>query len=149
MFPVSDKEIERQGYLYNSSLHPAFIPGRYIHLNCPRTPFLKGTVLEIPASVTPWFRLPVFWLACHNYPWFIYHNLCKWTYRHDGQFVIYFHPWEFIPLGEHKEWKIPFIIKRNSGNAMISRLHRLIQCFKKDNADFITYTEFTKQFHNV
>ena len=28
MFPVSDEEIERMGYLYNSSLNPAFIPGR-------------------------------------------------------------------------------------------------------------------------
>ena len=37
MFPVSDSEIARVGYTYNSSLNPAFIPGRYMHLTAPRT----------------------------------------------------------------------------------------------------------------
>ena len=40
MFPVSDEEIEKAGYLYNSSLNPAFIPGRYMHLTDPRTWFM-------------------------------------------------------------------------------------------------------------
>ena len=37
MFPVSDEDIEKAGYRYNSSLNPAFIPGRYMHLTAPRT----------------------------------------------------------------------------------------------------------------
>ena len=41
MFPVVESEIKRAGYLYNSSLNPAFIPGRYMHLTDPRTPFMK------------------------------------------------------------------------------------------------------------
>ena len=147
MFPVSDDELEKCGYHYNSSIHPAFIPGRYMHLNVSRTPFYKGKVLQIPASVTPWFRLPVFWLACHNYPFWFYKMLCKRVYRHDGQFVIYFHPWEFIQMKEHPEWKIPFIIKRNSGRDMQKRLKLLIQMFKKEKASFGTYTQFTKEFH--
>ena len=32
MFPVVESEIKRVGYRYNSSLNPAFIPGRYMHL---------------------------------------------------------------------------------------------------------------------
>ena len=145
MFPVSDEEIERQGYLYNSSLHPAFIPGRYMHLDMPRTPYYKGNVLEIPMSVSPWVRIPVFWLACHNYPFLLYKSLCRWTHRHDGQFVIYFHPWEFYPLNEHPEWKIPYIIRHHAGKGMRNRLQKLIQCFKQDKAEFITYTEFTER----
>ena len=58
MFPVSDSEIARVGYTYNSSLNPAFIPGRYMHLTAPRTWFMKGDVMQIPASVTPWVRFP-------------------------------------------------------------------------------------------
>ncbi len=42
MFPVSDTELERMGYVYNSSLNPAFIPGRYMHLSEPRTCFMTG-----------------------------------------------------------------------------------------------------------
>ena len=146
MFPVSDEEIERQGYLYNSSLHPAFIPGRYMHLNEPRTPFMKGHILEIPMSVSPYVRIPLFWLACHNYPFFLYKSLCRWTHNHDGQFVIYFHPWEFYELSEHPEWKIPYIIRHNSGENMRKRLLHLIQAFKKDQAQFITFTEYAQRF---
>ena len=54
MFAVSDEEIEKAGYRYNSSLNPAFIPGRYMHLTAPRTWFMKSGVMQIPASVTPW-----------------------------------------------------------------------------------------------
>ena len=68
MFPVSDSEIEKAGYRYNSSLNPAFIPGRYMHLTEPRTWFMKGGVMQIPASVTPLVRFPLFWLALHNLP---------------------------------------------------------------------------------
>ncbi len=146
MFPVSDDDIEQAGYRYNSSLHPAFIPGRYMHLGEPRTPFYKGRVLEIPASVTPWLRLPVFWLACHHYPQWLYHKLCLWTLRHDGQFVIYFHPWEFVDLCAHPEWNIPYVIRRHTGQEMVRRLDALIQTFKKARAPFGTYNEFTTAY---
>lgn len=144
MFAVEDKELEQAGYLYNSSLHPAFIPGRYMHLNVPRTPFMQGKVLQIPASVSPWFRLPVFWLACHNYPQWLYQRLCTWTLRHDGLFVTYFHPWEFYALNDHPEWRIPYIIRRNSGEVMAQRLEALIATFKRQQAQFVTFTQFVQ-----
>lgn len=146
MFPVSDEEIEHQGYTYNSSLNPAFIPGRYMHLTESRIPFMKGNVLQIPASVTPWFRFPLFWLAMHNLPVWLYNKWCRWTHEHDGQFVTYFHPWEFYPLAEHPELRMPFIIKNHAGDGMVRRLHELIRMFKAEGAEFITYTEFTKRW---
>lgn len=145
MFPVSKEELQRQGYLYNSSLHPTCIPGRYNHLDMPRVPFKEGNLLEIPMSVSPWVRLPLFWLACHNYPFGLYKRLCRWTHNHDGQFVIYFHPWEFYELNEHPEWKIPYIIRHHSGEGMRSRLRGLIETFKEDKAEFVTFTEFIKR----
>ena len=149
MFAPDDEELERIGYLYDSSLHPTFIPGRYMHLDMPRTPFYKGKVLQIPSSVTPCLRLPVFWLAYHNYPKWLYKKLMLWTLRHDGQFVIYFHPWEYYPLKEHPEWKIPYIIKRNSGAGAVKRLDSLIKTFKQQGARFVTYTEFTQHFNET
>ena len=146
MFPVSEESIELAGYQYNSSLHPTFIPGRYMHLNEPRTPFYRGKVLEIPISVTPWFRLPIFWLACHHYPMWLYQKLCLWTLRHDGQFVTYFHPWEFVDLSEHPEWKIPYIIRHHSGKTMVGRLKEIIQTFKKNHAEFVTFKEFVSDY---
>ena len=143
MFPVVESEIKRVGYLYNSSLNPAFIPGRYMHLTEPRTYFMKDGVLQIPASVTPWFRFPLFWLSLHNLPWTWYKVLANWTLRHDGYFVTYFHPWEFYDLKEHPEFKMPFIIPNHSGREMADRLDRLIAQFRRHHYEFITYTEFT------
>jgi len=142
MFPVSDAEIERMGYRYNSSLNPAFIPGRYMHLSAPRTWFMRGRVMQIPASVTPWVRFPLFWLALHNLPEGLYHALVRRTLRHDGYFVTYFHPWEFYELREHPEFRMPFIIRNNSGAAMAGRLDRLIRMLKAGGHRFITFNEF-------
>ena len=143
MFPVVESEIKRVGYLYNSSLNPAFIPGRYMHLTEPRTYFMKDGVLQIPASVTPWFRFPLFWLSLHNLPWTWYKVLANWTLRHDGYCVTYFHPWEFYDLKEHPEFKMPFIIRNHSGREMADRLDRLIAQFRRHHYEFITYTDFT------
>ena len=68
MMPVEEEEIHKAGYLYNSSLNPTCIPGRYNHLGQPRTYFMKDGVLQLPASVTPIVRFPLFWLAYHNLP---------------------------------------------------------------------------------
>ena len=142
MFPVLDSEIKRVGYRYNSSLNPAFIPGRYMNLDTPRTWFMKDGVMQIPASVTPLVRFPLFWLSLHNLPEFMYHWLVRRVLKHDGYFVTYFHPWEFYELKEHPEFRMPFIIKNHSGRAMAERLDRLVKMLKNHNHEFITYDEF-------
>lgn len=142
MFPVDEKEIQRMGYRYNSSLNPAFIPGRYMHLTTPRTYFMKDGVLQIPASVSPWFRIPLFWLALHNFPEWFYHMLVRRVLKHDGYFNTYFHPWEFYELKEHPEFKMPFIIRNHSGQEMCDRLERLIQTLQQRGEQFCTYNEF-------
>lgn len=142
MMPVPEKAIREAGYTYNSSLNPTFIPGRYMNISTPRTYFTKEGVLQFPASVTPWLRFPLFWLAYHHLPIKLYHWLCAKTYKHDGYLVIYFHPWEFYPLSGHPEFKIPFIIRRHSGPAMEERLDSLIRHFKNKGIDFDCFTNF-------
>jgi len=142
MFAVSDEAIERAGYSYNSSLNPAFIPGKYMHLNAPRTWFWRGRVMQIPASVTPWVRFPLFWLALHNLPFWLYLWMARRVIRKDGYLVTYFHPWEFYPLREHPEYKTLWIVRRNSGDALERRLDRLIKRLSADGQEFITFSEF-------
>lgn len=142
MMPVPEKEICLAGYEYNSSLNPTFIPGRYMHLSTPRTYFMKENVLQIPASVTPYVRFPLFWLSYHNLPVCLYRWLCHWTVKHDGYMVTYFHPWEFYELKEHPELKMPFIIRNHSGLEMVERLDSFIRYFKEKNVPFVTFSEF-------
>ena len=148
MFPVKDSEIKRVGYSYNSSLNPAFIPGRYMNLKTPRTWFVKDGVMQIPASVTPLLRFPLFWLSLHNLPQSIYNWMVRRVLKKDGYFVTYFHPWEFYELKDHPEFKMPFIIKNNSGKKMANRLDNLIKMLKANNHDFITYDEFVDIVNN-
>ena len=144
MFPVSDERIKSCGYAYNSSLNPAFIPGRYMHLTCPRTCFLKDGVLQIPASVTPLLRIPLFWLALHNFPLWLYKALVDRTLRHDGYFNTYFHPWEFYDLKDHPEFKMPFIIRNHSGRNHCERLLKVIRHLQDKGESFRTYSEFAR-----
>lgn len=142
MFPVVESEIKRVGYRYNSSLNPAFIPGRYMNLKTPRTWFMKDGVMQIPASVTPLIRFPLFWLSLHNLPESVYHWMVRRVLKSDGYFVTYFHPWEFYELKEHPEFRMQYIIRKNSGKDMVNRLDCLIKMLKGNNHKFITYNEF-------
>lgn len=65
--------------------------------------------------------------------------------NHDGHFVTYFHPWEFVELKQHPEWKMPFIIKNHSGNQMAERLRRLILKLKADGCEFSDYRTFAEK----
>jgi len=144
MFPVDITEQAKQGYRYNASLNPAFIPGRYMHLNTPRTYFMQDGLLQIPASVSPWLRIPMFWLALHNFPLWLYKALAHRILRHDGYFNTYFHPWEFADLGAYPELKIPFIIRHHAGESLYERLKSFIQDLQQQGCEFITYGEFTR-----
>ncbi len=145
MFAVSNDKIREVGLIYNSSLNPAFIPGRYMHLDMPRTCFIKDGVLQMPASVTPLTRFPLFWLANHVLPPRVYHWMIQRTLSHDGYFLTYMHPWEFCDLKAHPEWKVQGIIKMNCGDELLSRLDRLIKTLKRTGAEFTTYTPFARQ----
>lgn len=148
MFAVDSQALCREGYAYNSSLNPAFIPGRYMHIREPRRPFRKDGIWQIPASVTPGFRFPLFWLAMHTLPMWLYKAWCRWTWCHDGLFVTYFHPWEFYALTEHPEFHLPWIIRHNSGDTLARRLKELIQMFKQAGAEFGRFSDAVEKWNN-
>ncbi|MBP5347205.1 MAG: polysaccharide deacetylase family protein [Bacteroidaceae bacterium] len=146
MFPLSIQELKKNGYVYNASLNPCFIPGRYMHLSTPRTCFVEDGIIQIPASVSPLFRIPMFWLALHNFPLWYYKNLARRILHHDGYFNTYFHPWEFFPLGNHPEMKMPYIIRHNAGDGMYNRLRDVIIDLKRHGARFVTYSELASAY---
>ena len=138
MFKISYGDLKNNGYKYDSSVNPAFIPGRYNHFDVPRRPFLKNGVLEIPTSVATFMRVPLFWLTLHLFPKGMYLKFAKMSIKKTGYLATYFHPWEFAD--ELKSYKVvPFYIKKNSGDKLIDRLDFLILNLKKQGYDFETY----------
>ncbi|MFC4209540.1 polysaccharide deacetylase family protein [Pedobacter lithocola] len=144
MMPVDEKEIERAGYVYNTSINPTYLPGRYNNFNISRTFFTKENVFQIPASVSPLIRFPLFWLSFHNLPLSIYKMLVSWTYRKDKYLNIYFHPWEFTNLDNFERFGFPAYIRKNTGEKMINRMENLIFWMQFKNYQFATFKEFIK-----
>jgi peptidoglycan/xylan/chitin deacetylase (PgdA/CDA1 family) len=137
---VDPNDVRNAGYEYNSSLHPTFIPGRYNHLNEPRLPFRESGVLQIPASVTPRLRLPLFWLSLKNFPFGLYKTLARQTLRADGFVNIYVHPWEFTDLSGYD--KIPAYVQRYSNGELLDRVESLLRYLRNDG-EFMTMGEFS------
>ncbi|QNR84950.1 polysaccharide deacetylase family protein [Pedobacter riviphilus] len=144
MMPVDEKEIERAGYTYNTSINPTYLPGRYNNFNISRTHFIKNNVLQIPASVSPLIRFPLFWLSFHNLPLSIYRILASWTYKKDKYLNIYFHPWEFTDLNDFERFGFPGYVRKNTGRKMIDRMEILISWMKGKNYPFGTFQEFIR-----
>lgn len=142
MGKIDYKELRRCGYKYDSSVNPAFIPGRYNNSKISREPFTVNGILEIPASVATFLRIPTFWLALHLFPFWFYKFLAKRALKETGLFVVYFHPWEFTDLYKFKI--IPWYVKWNSGEKLEKRLEKLIE--KLSDCDFVTYDELDSVF---
>lgn len=148
MMPVDEREIEKAGYMYNTSINPTYLPGRYNNFGISRTFFIKQNVLQIPASVSPLVRFPLFWLSFHNLPLRLYRFLAGRTYKKDHYLNIYFHPWEFTDLDDVERFGFPAYIRKNTGQKMINRMDSLISWMKAKKYPFATFQEFISNLQN-
>lgn len=151
MMKIDYDELAKNGYQYDSSVNPAFIPGRYNHLDIPRNPYPIKTktkdILEIPVSVAMAIRVPLFWLALHLFPLELYYWLAKNSLKKTGYFATYFHPWEFADLTNYAV--VPGYIRCNSGDKLEKRLEQLIIRLKADGCSFITYSDYCERLTGV
>ena len=143
MFKINYSELKCQAFLYDSSVNPAFIPGRYNNSKVPRRAFIKSGIIEIPASAATFMRIPMFWLALHLFPKRFYLSLVRSVLKRQDYFATYFHPWEFTDFGG---FRMPWYIVKNSGDKLTQRLDWLIQKLKTDGDVFITYGEYAKEW---
>lgn len=139
---VDPADVAAAGYTYDSSLNPTWLPGRYNHLDKPRTLHKNGHVWEMPASVTPILRIPIFWLALKNFPFGFYKMLCNRILNHDGYILFYVHPWEFVDLSKYQ---VPAMTKRIDGVQLQDRLDRLFTHLNK-RASFTTHKAYLQKF---
>lgn len=147
MMKVAEKEVEGAGYSYNSSVNPTFLPGRYNNLKVSRIYFKEGDVLQIPASVSPNYRIPLFWLTFHNFPLNFYKKLAKDVLQKDKYLNIYFHPWEFADI-KNKKFKLPAFTTKNTGPEMVERFDQFLFWLKDSGYEFSTIQEFQKSLES-
>lgn len=134
-------ELSRFGFSYDSSIHPTFIPGRYINITANRKIHKIGNIMEIPISTLPLFRLPIFWLAFKNLP-FIYSKIfTKINALFSNYTMLYFHPWEFADLSKIK---VPRYIKKKHGKELLNLLEKYILFCKNQGYNFNTVRGFLK-----
>lgn len=144
MMPVPEEKVYQAGYIYNSSINPTFLPGRYNKLSEPRTYFYRNKVLQLPASVTPLLRFPLFWISFHNLPLRLYCRLADRVLKKDGYLNVYFHPWEFMDIGPKKKYNFPFYVTKNTDIKMVDRMNKFIKWAKSKNYEFARTIDFVK-----
>ncbi|WP_440133384.1 polysaccharide deacetylase family protein [Chitinophaga sancti] len=143
MMHVDMKDVKQAGYKYDSSINPTWIPGRYNNIDKPRTIFTADNMIRIPTSVSPNFRIPLFWLTFKNFPYYYFKQLVLQTLAHDGYVCLYMHPWEFTDINR---FDIPNYTKRGSGKWLCERLLRLIKDLS-GSAEFVTMHGYLKDRH--
>jgi peptidoglycan/xylan/chitin deacetylase (PgdA/CDA1 family) len=145
MMPVDEQEIFKAGYKYNSSINPTYLPGRYNNFNKPRTWFYQDGVLQLPSSVSPLVRFPLFWLSFHNLPMGLLKWLSKKTYHKDGYLNLYFHPWEFTDLKKPEKFGFPNYVTKNTGMDFEKRIDDFIAWAQKEGYRFCTTGSFIER----
>lgn len=134
-------DLTNAGYEYDSSINPIWLPGRYNQLNKPTTSFTENKLCRIPASVSTFLRVPLFWLSFKNFPYSLYLRLVLHAITNAGYVCLYFHPWEFTNLSNYK---LPWYIKKPDHEQLLKRLDRLIRDLKTEG-HFITMNSFYKR----
>ncbi|MEG1934779.1 MAG: polysaccharide deacetylase family protein [Rikenellaceae bacterium] len=148
MMKTDFEELIKAGYKYDSSLNPTLIPGRYNNLTKPKTVHHIGKIIEIPASVLPIFRFPLFWISFHVLPITLYNFLTGITHKNDGYINIYLHPWEFNNNLKDKEFNIPSYVTKCSGDKLLDKLERFIYFCKIKGFAFSTTSAFIKSYQS-
>ena len=128
-------------FLYDSSIHPTFIPGRYMNLFKKRKIHKISEVIEVPLSVLPITRLPIFWLAFKNFPLFYSKIFTKINFLFDNYTLLMFHPWEFADLSSIN---IPKYIKGDY-RKLLDKLEKYIRFCKKSGYEFETIEDYLQK----
>ena len=126
------KILDKQGFRYDSSIHPAFLPGYYYNFNYPLNvykPIKELKIKEIPAASMPFLRLPINWIFMRNLGY-------RWTnlginalLKKDIVPVLYFHSWEFTKI---KSKNVSYLFRRNTGKKFSLELEKLLKRFKDE-----------------
>lgn len=123
--PVNLEVLQQAGYLYDASVNPTWLPGRYNNWHIPRTLYQEKDMWIIPSAVSPLCRYPVFWLSVKNMPLWVTRHFCNTILRKDDYLSFYFHPWELENLQRYTA--LPGYIRNASGQHMRRKLEGFLR----------------------
>lgn len=142
--PVSLKTLKKAGLLYDNSLHPTCVPGRYCNIFSRRELYKEDGMVEVPVTVTPFFRLPFssFWFRILNVS---YAKLCTdFTYFRQDNINIYFHSWEFGNIADIAlKWPYKLLLK-NMGDKLVLDFRCYLKWAEKKSISIITMLEYVQ-----
>ncbi len=127
---VEMSKVIKAGYLYDSSINPTLIPGRYNNLKVSKTIYTDEGIIRVPTAVTPNFRVPLFWLSFKNFPYWFYKKLALQTLNKYGYLSLYFHPWEFTNIDHYN--CLPKYTRKPCGEELLNRLYKLVNDLKQE-----------------
>jgi peptidoglycan/xylan/chitin deacetylase (PgdA/CDA1 family) len=118
------------GFKYDSSSHPAFIPGRSHNFLKTRKPHELQSIglLEIPVTVYPAIRIPLSMPFMRTFGTFYSCLGIELNAITEDNIIVYSYPWEFIAL--HKMKGNPFLT-RNTGIKFERNLDEFVRYFKR------------------
>lgn len=136
--PVDLEVLYNAGYLYDASVNPTWLPGRYDNRQVPRHVHALGPLWEMPTSVTPRMRLPVFWLSVKNMPLWFTQTCAASILKKEDYFSSYFHPWELEDIGRYK---LPFYVKRVCGRRLEEKMRRWLM-WLGTKGTFVSHSDY-------
>ncbi|MDP7079972.1 MAG: polysaccharide deacetylase family protein [Candidatus Undinarchaeales archaeon] len=138
--------LDELGFEYDSSLHPAILPGYYNNSRMPLDIFrpLEGSnILEVPVAVSS-YRFPVSWLFMRLFGVNRVISSFKYLMRKGITPVLYVHSWEFIGM---KSAHVPFYYNYRTGKPFVEDFTNLIEHFRSEG--FTTLSDLTEKKHGI
>ncbi len=143
--PFPNDILQRLGFLYNNSIHPTAVPGRYFNIFKNTKIYKENEIWNIPVSVTPVLRLPFSWIWFRNLG-LGYVKFCTYgIYSNYNIINIYFHSWDFEDLAHYNMKRGLYFIFRNSGDRCIEDLSNYVQWLEKRGIIFLNFKDYLEQ----
>jgi hypothetical protein len=136
---VDYSSLLKLGFKYDSSILPTYIPGRYNNYSKKRKMTRNNGIIEVPISTTPLIKVPLSWIFFRFFGLNYAKLVTIFCTKNPGFVNLFFHPWEFNDLSN---LKIPFYIKKNSGDKLLKMLKKYIIWCKKKKYKFSTINDF-------
>jgi len=133
--------LKKIGFMYDASLHPTYIPGRYNNFFKPRKIHTKNSMVIVPTSVTPLIRAPFTWYWLRNYGLGYAKTCTRLASMNNSYISIYLHSWEFTNL---KWYDTERGIRKNTGEKIENMLKNYIRWCKK-RYEFSTIKDMIKE----